>query len=469
MKTLYVKFIVITIGMMFISFILAFLISNIHYQQTLKPVNDQKNTKVALDIATFAEEHPTINLSEYLENISLVGYQMYLVDHNGNEFFFGEPFRDKNLSESTKQSVLNGHIFHGILQFPQKTFVTGFFANELKNSIGVPLKNNGQSYALFVRPDIRFLFNEMHILFGWILVLAITLTIIMVLINTIYLVKPISKLTKATKSLANGDFNVEFDINRHDEVGELSHSFFQMARKLEQMDDMRQEFISNISHDIQSPLSNIKGYTNLLDNDSISKEERTQYVSIINGEIRRLSTLTKQLLLLASLDRNEDMMNKKLFNVGQQLKELIRNYQWAINEKGIMLSYSLPDIEIIGDPSLLETVWDNLLSNAIKYNKPNGSIEIVMETREGSLFVTFEDTGIGMKDTELERIFDRFYRADISRTRTIEGTGLGLSIVANIVKLHGGRITVKTKEKEGSTFIVELSHVSRGDGSLASK
>lgn len=466
MKTLYVKFIVITIGIMFISFILAFLISNIHYQQTLKPVNDQKNTKVALEIATFVADHPNLNLPEYLESISLVGYQMYLVDSNGNGYFFGEPFRDKNLSVSTKRSVLNGQIFHGILEFPEKTFVTGFFANELKNTIGVPLKYNGKSYALFVRPDIKFLFNEMQILFGWILVLSISLTIVMVLINTKYLVKPISKLTNATKSLANGNYNVEFDITRHDELGELSHSFFRMARKLEQIDDMRKEFTSNISHDIQSPLSNIKGYTNLLDNDSISKEERTQYISIINTEIRRLSTLTKQLLLLASLDRNEDIMNKKLFNVGQQMKKLIRNYQWAINEKGIMISYSLPDIELLGDPSLLETVWDNLLSNAIKYNKSNGSIEIVMEEKEGSIFVTFEDTGIGMKDTEIERIFDRFYRADLARTRTIEGTGLGLSIVTTIVKLHDGHITVKSKEKEGSTFIIELRH---GYGSSDSK
>jgi signal transduction histidine kinase len=465
MKTLYVKFIAITIGMMFISFLLAFLISNIHYQQTLKPVNDKKNTMVALDIATYAAGQPHINLTEYLESISLVGYQMYLVDINGNEYFFGEPFRDKNLSESTKRSVLTGHIYHGILEFPQKTFVTGFFANELKNSIGVPLQNNGQRYALFVRPDIKFLFNEMQILFGWILVLAITLTIVMVLINTKYLVKPISKLTKATKSLANGQYNVEFDITRHDELGELSHSFFRMARKLEQMDDMRKEFISNISHDIQSPLSNIKGYTNLLDNDSIGNEKRSQYVSIINGEIRRLSTLTKQLLLLASLDRNEDIMNKRIFNIGQQMKELIRNYQWAINDKGIMLSYSIPEIEIFGDPSLLETVWDNLLSNAIKYNKPNGSIDIVLEEREGAIFVTFVDTGIGMKESELARIFDRFYRADMARTRTVEGTGLGLSIVATIIKLHGGQITVNSKEKVGSTFIVELRH---GDGSSAS-
>jgi signal transduction histidine kinase len=149
-------------------------------------------------------------------------------------------------------------------------------------------------------------------------------------------------------------------------------------------------------------------------------------------------------------------MNKSVFNIGEQIKGLIRNYQWAISEKGLMLSYSLPDIEIIGDPSLLETVWDNLLSNAIKYNKPNGSIEISIEERGKSVLVTFVDTGIGMSDTELDRIFERFYRADIARTRTVEGTGLGLSIVETIVELHSGRITVKSKEKEGSTFIIEL-------------
>ncbi len=122
----------------------------------------------------------------------------------------------------------------------------------------------------------------------------------------------------------------------------------------------------------------------------------------------------------------------------------------------LMLSNSLPDIELIGDPSLLNIVWDNLLSNAIKYNKTNGSIEISLEKRGESVFVTFEDTGIGMNNKDLERIFDRFYRADIARTRTVEGTGLGLSIVATIVKLHGGNITVNSKEKAGSVFIVEL-------------
>jgi signal transduction histidine kinase len=456
MRTLYVKFIVITTGMMLISFIIAFLISNTYYHQKIKPVNDQKNTTVALNIATFANKHPNNNLGDYLENISAVGYQLYVVDNLGNEKFFGEPFRDKSLPTSTKDFVLNGEIFHGMLHFPRETFVTGFFANELRNSIGVPLEHNGKNYALFIRPDIKFLFSEMHVLLGWILLLAIILTIVMVLINTRYLIKPISTLTKATESLAKGNYNVEIDRNRDDELGQLSRSFLQMARKLEQMEDMRKEFVSNISHDIQSPLSNIKGYTNLLDNDLLSKEDRTQYVTIINGEIKRLSSLTKQLLLLASLDRNEDVMKKKVFNVGEQSKGLIRNYQWAISDKGLMLSYTLPDIEMVGDPSLLNTVWDNLLSNAIKYNKPNGSIEISIEERGKSVFLTFGDAGFGMSNAEVERIFDRFYRADKARTRSVEGTGLGMSIVATIVKLHGGHISVESQENEGSTFIIEL-------------
>lgn len=456
MRSLYVKFVVITIGIMILSGIFAFLISNTYYQQKLKPYNDQKNTKIALDIAEFTDKHPDINLKEYLENISSIGYQIFLVDNSGKESYFGAPFRENTLSNSTKEQVLNGDIFHGILNFPQETFVTGFFANELKNTIGVPLTHNEEKYALFLRPDIKLLFNEMHILFGWLLALTIILSIVMVIFSTKYLVNPISKLTTATKSLSNGNFNVDLDITRHDEIGELSHSFLRMASKLEQMDDMRKEFISNISHDIQSPLSNIKGYTNLLESESLSPEEKSNYISIINGEIKRLSTLTKQLLLLASLDRDEDIMKRKPFNVGKQIKELIRNYQWQMGEKGITVGFSLPDLEITGDPSLLNTVWDNLLTNAIKYNKSNGSIEISIEEKAKSVLVIFEDTGIGLNDKEKERIFDRFYRVDTSRTRSVEGTGLGLSIVSTIVKMHGGKINADSDENVGSTFVVEL-------------
>lgn len=275
MRSLYVKFVWITIGIMIFSSVIAFFISNTYYQQKLKPENDEKNTEIALNIAEFTEQHPEVNLHDYLENISSIGYQLYLVDESGDETSFGAPFREYNLSKSAVEQVLSGNVFHGILNFPQETFVTGFFANELKNTIGVPLAHNDENYALFLRPDIKLLFNEMHILFGWLLALTILLSIIMVLFSTKYLVQPISKLTTATKTLSEGNFNVdELDTERNDELGELSSHFLRMANRLEQTNEMRKEFISNISHDIQSPLSNIKGYTNLLESDSLNPEEK---------------------------------------------------------------------------------------------------------------------------------------------------------------------------------------------------
>ncbi|MGE7623037.1 sensor histidine kinase [Viridibacillus sp. NPDC096237] len=456
MRSLYFKFIMLTIGIMLLSGVLSFFISNTYYQQKLKPFNDAKNTQIALDIAEFAEKHPTTDLKDYLENLSFIGYQLYLVDTSRKGTYFGADFRVKELPNSTIDQVLNNEIYHGLLHFPQETFVTGFFANELKNTIGVPLTHDNKQYALFLRPDIKLLFNEMHILFGWLFALTIILSILMVLISTKYLVKPITKLTKATNSLAEGKFNVELDINRSDELGKLANSFSHMANKLEQFDDIRKEFISNISHDIQSPLSNIKGYTNLLGKDELPSEDKEKYIAVINGEIERLSTLTKQLLLLSSLDQNEDIMKKKSFNVAEQIKELVRQYQWAIGEKGIMLSYSLPDFEIVGDPLLLNTVWDNLLTNAIKYNKENGSIDIAIAKNDSSIIVTFQDKGIGLSEKEIDRIFDRFYRVDSSRTHSVEGSGLGLSIVSSIIKLHNGKIDVISEENKGTIFSVTL-------------
>lgn len=461
MKSLYVKFVVMTIGIMISSGILAFFISNGYYQIKLKPFNDEKNTTIALDIATFLEEHPNIDLEAYLNNVASVGYQFYLVDEEKVGSYYGEDFREQYLETSIIDTVLNGEIYHGIEEFPQQTFVTGFFANELANTIGVPITHNGTSYAMFIRPNIDLLFNEMHSLFAWILALTIVFSILLVLVSTKYLVKPITKLTKATKRLANGDFQVNLGTKRKDELGVLAQSFERMSYQLEQLDDMKNEFISNISHDIQSPLSNLKGYTNLLKKEDLEEQEKIEYIGVMDSEITRLSTLTKQLLLLASLDRKEAIVNMRTFDVADQLKGVIKSYQWMLDEKGIMISYSLPSTKIYGDPALLHTVWDNLLSNAIKYNYLNGSIDISLWIEEGSMLIQVQDSGIGLNEKELNRIFDRFYRADLARTRTMEGTGLGLSIVRTIIALHNGDISVSSKEKEGTTFVISLPIVNQ--------
>ncbi|OIK10943.1 two-component sensor histidine kinase [Bacillus sp. MUM 116] len=452
MKSLYSKFAITTILIMILSGVISFIVSNHYYQVTLKKKNDEKITSFAMKIADFASSQKTINLDDYFTHIGAIGYQIFLVDSKGHKQFFGSAFRLKNLPDDVPEKVLNGEIYHGIRNFPKQTFVTGFFANELENTVGVPFTYQNKPYAIFIRPDIKLMFNEMHILFGWLLMLTILLSIILVLVSTNYLVKPIRKLTAAVKEISEGNFSIKLDIDRSDELGDLAVSFTNMSQKLDKVEQLRRELISNISHDIQSPLANIKGYLNLLDDQHLGMKEKTHYIQVVQSEVERLSTITKQLLLLASIESKKDLMKISRFNLAEQLKNVIHQYQWSIGDKGIMMSYALPDTWINGDVSLLYSVWENLLTNAIKYNYENGNIEIDLNDSGSFVEVTVKDSGIGLEQEQLQRIFDRFYRADTSRTRSVEGTGLGLSIVKSIVDLHHGKIVAESQKGKG-TFI----------------
>jgi len=239
-----------------------------------------------------------------------------------------------------------------------------------------------------------------------------------------------------------------------------------MSLRLSQLDQMRTEFVSNVSHDFQSPLLNIQGYAHLLAKENLLPDEKAQYIQVIHQETNRLSLLTKQLLLLTSLEKEDYYFKPASFNLGNQLKELVQKYLWQLDEKGITITYNLPDVVGDGDPTLLYNAWENLLTNAIKYNKDNGEIEIGLDDELDFIKVIIKDTGIGMTAEEIERIFDRFYRADPSRTRDVEGTGLGLSIVDRIIKLHKGTISVKSQPDKGTEFIVTLPRKQR-DGSRA--
>lgn len=456
MRTLYSKFAFITIMIMIVSGIISFLLSNLYYQAKLKQQNDEKIINFAIEIADFASTHSEVDLDDYLKHIGAIGYQILLVNHDGIERYYGSSFREKNLRETIPKKVLQGEVYHGIREFPHKTFVTGFFANELKNSVGVPFQYKNKKYAMFIRPDIKLMFNEMHILFGWLLVTSILLSILLVLISTKYLVKPIKKLDIATKEISEGNFSIKLDIARKDELGHLAANFTTMSEKLAKVDLLRKELISNISHDIQSPLTNIKGYLNLMKNNEKSEEEKQQYILVVNSEVDRLSKMTKQLLLLSSIESKKDLMDISEVNIASQLKSVINQFQWSIMEKGIMIGYNLPDTWVKGDASLLYSVWENLLTNAIKYNHENGAIDVEVSETESQIEVVIKDTGVGLDEQEKERIFDRFYRVDTSRERSVEGTGLGLSIVKSIIDLHLGRIEIESQKGKGSAIKVIL-------------
>lgn len=456
MRTLYVKIIVMTIAIMIASTLIAFVVSNIYYQYYLKPENDQKITEIAEDIVTVFETNDDEDIASYLTMMANLGYTFFLIDPSKNGQTYGESFSSYHLEPAHIEQVLAGDIYHGIANFPKSIFVTGFFNNELHNTIGIPVTVSGETHALFVRPNTVQQFGEMRIFLALLLVFALLFSFILVLMSTRLIVNPIQKLIEATRKIAAGNYHVKLNVNQHDEIGILASDFSKMSDQLGQVEEKRQEFVSNVSHEIQSPLTSIQGFSQALREQNLPEDERKRYLSIIEKESRRLSLLSKQLLTLSALDSEVADGHMLSFNITDQLNEVISSVEWQWQEKEIVIEVDISIEEIYGDPKLLHQVWLNLLTNAIRYNHLGGRITIQTMDCKDNVDVIFKDTGVGIAEGDMHQLFDRFFKVDKARTRTKSSTGLGLSIVKKIIELHGGTIMTESELNKGSIFTVTL-------------
>src|SRR5699024_6238394 len=179
-------------------------------------------------------------------------------------------------------------------EFPWRLFVTGFFDSELRNTVGVPIQVNGETNALFLRPNAVQQFGEMRTFLAVLLVLLLLFSFLLILISTRFIVLPIQRLTEATKKIAAGNYHIKLKENRSDEIGRLAKDFSRMSNQLAQTEEKRQDFVSSVSHEIQSPLTSIQGFSQALREEDITEEDQQRYLSIIESESRRLSLLSKQ-------------------------------------------------------------------------------------------------------------------------------------------------------------------------------
>src|SRR5699024_8526704 len=265
------------ITIMLSSFLLAFLGVNAFYQYSLKESNDEKNMNIAIDIAKYIENNQSLDLEKFLELEAQVGYKFYVIDEDQNDHFYGNEFRAKNLADESIETVMQGGLYHGMRELPKSTFITGFFSDEVKNTVGVPFKYNDKQYALFLRPDIKLLFNEFHYILAGIFVGMALFSLLAMIIIAKKLITPITNLTDATKSDGEQDFPENLHITREDQLGQLAASFQAMIHKLTEHDRLRKEFISDVSHDFQTPLQNIKGHSALLSDNELEDSKRIQY------------------------------------------------------------------------------------------------------------------------------------------------------------------------------------------------
>jgi two-component system, OmpR family, phosphate regulon sensor histidine kinase PhoR len=262
----------------------------------------------------------------------------------------------------------------------------------------------------------------------------------------------------ALERISRGDFSVrvtdEFEDNEM--VGKLASSVNKMALELDQMENLRQEFISNVSHEIQSPLTSIRGFAQALKNEQLTPEQRNHYLGIIEEESTRLSRVTENLLRLASLDSEQMQFKPAQYRLDRQVKNLILACEPQWRTKSIQMNVLLQEVTIRADEDLLSQVWINLLHNSIKFTPAHGSISVALDQSSNQVLFKITDTGDGIPEEDQARIFERFYKADKARNRSKGGSGLGLSIVKKIVELHKGIIRVESQVGSGTTFIVVL-------------
>ncbi|NMM64317.1 sensor histidine kinase [Clostridium sp. P21] len=266
----------------------------------------------------------------------------------------------------------------------------------------------------------------------------------------------------AIDKISNGDFGafIESDKYKHDPhndlMKELAVKVNNMADKLGNMEMMRQDFVSNVSHEIQSPLTSIQGFAVLLQNENLSPEEKKSYLGIIEMETKRLSKLSDNLLKLSALDCGTKELQIKTYDLSKQLRNIILSLEPQWSEKNIEFEIECPHININADEELMSEVWINLLSNGIKFTPYESKMYVSIKSDVASIEVIIKDSGIGIREEEQKSIFERFYMVDKSRKRELGGNGLGLAITKKIVDLHKGNIRVESEINKGASFIVSL-------------
>jgi len=451
MKSLYVRIVLTFLAVIVFSLVSSLFLALALFQHDLNATG--KNDMIAAGnrmISVYEQTKPP-DLDAFMDNMAnLVSYGLLLYNADGEENAY-VPVKGKEpeaVNPEYVRKVLSGELYHSQGK-DNGTFV------------GLPFVADGQRYALFVQSSSKNEATLFRLLFA-ILFLMLMIGCLCILVAGRYLVKPLQAMTAATKRLAKGDFELELAINRSDELGTLSRSMNDMAREIKQMERMRQDFVSNVSHEIQSPLTSISGFAKALKDGNlmIAEEDRVQYLDIIITESSRLSRLGDNLLKLASLESDHHPFETESFHLDEQIRQVIIacEPQWAAKNIRVDLkSDSGSGIQITADRDQLSQVWMNMLGNAIKFTACGGQVIIaISRPHPREIAVAINDSGIGIPPEALGAIFERFYKADKSRAQDRRGNGLGLAISHKIITLHHGSIEVKSTVGLGTTFTVTL-------------
>ena len=291
-----------------------------------------------------------------------------------------------------------------------------------------------------------------------IVILSIVVTIIDIIRRKIMVERPVKRIINATEKIASGDFKTRLEIthtyDKYNEFDVIMENLNTMASELSKSEILKSNFISNVSHEIKTPLSVIKSYALLLQDDGLDKEKRQKYSKILLQASNRLSDLVTNILKLNKLENQVIAPEYEKISLTDKVAEIVVAYEELIENKCIELECDFDEVAIITCVSYIEIILNNLLSNAIKFTEANGKIKVALKRTENGVIINVSDTGCGISQETGKRIFEKFYQGDTSHSG--EGNGLGLALVKRVIDIMGGEISIKSELGKGSEFTVVL-------------
>lgn len=327
-----------------------------------------------------------------------------------------------------------------------------------------PIISNGYYYGFIamVTPleEIKAPLNRFYFIIWLSAIIAVTVSAIIInMLAQKILIDPLNEINRAAKKLAKGEVGQRVDIKSRDEMQELAKSFNFMAESLEKVDNNRREFISNVSHELRSPITSIKGFIAGILDGVIPKDKENYYLRIVYDEIQRLTRLVNELLDLSAMEAGKMELKVREIEINDIIKTVVMNLESKIMEKKLKVEVVFEEKRdfVLGDLDRIIQVITNIVDNAIKYSNENGNIKITTKSKGNKIYISVANEGILIKDSEINNIWKRFYKADKSRTNKMS-TGLGLSIVREIITQHGEDIWVENeKDNLGVIFTFTLA------------
>ena len=276
-------------------------------------------------------------------------------------------------------------------------------------------------------------------------------------------INPFVEMNHAVQCYSRGDFSTRIPVEGKDETAQLGKSLNEMAEQLRGLEDTRRSFVANVSHELRSPLTSMKGFLEAMQDGTIPPENYPEYIEIVLNETRRMVTLVNDLLDLARIESGTIQLNFEVFDINELIRRTLLTFEARLveNEMEMEVHFAQEQCLVYADPTQIGQVLRNLIDNAIKYSPKGRSLSVSTYSMRKTVYVTVRDTGIGIPQEDVSHVFDRFYKVEKAHTPTPQmGSGLGLSIVKRIIEQHGQSITVRSARGRGTQFTFTLERAS---------